>query len=184
MVQNQSGNHPLRCDPTGTILKSESFDQYQVMSDGSRRLTRRNRRYLRLFTSFQPNMSLPCMPAGAMKATATVSATSKNLRQEETVGVQRQGDQRRDEPVEGALGDCPARGTVIDLLEWAVPTAAEHRDHGPDAPAHDQDRPAAVQARGVVCGARDRLPAEPRRSTRAGRGETLKYIPAHEIIAD
>ena len=59
MIQNQSGNHPLRWDKRGTIVKSEGFDQYQVIVDGSRRLTRRNRRYLRLFTPFQPNMTMP-----------------------------------------------------------------------------------------------------------------------------
>jgi hypothetical protein len=46
--QNQSGNHPLRW--------AEGFDQFQVMVDGSRRLTRWNRRYLCLFTRFQPDM--------------------------------------------------------------------------------------------------------------------------------
>ena len=39
MVQNQSGNHPLRWDKRGTVMKCEGFDQYQVMFDGSRRLT-------------------------------------------------------------------------------------------------------------------------------------------------
>ena len=42
MVQNQSGNHPLCWDKRGTIVKSEGFDQYQVMINGSRRLTRHN----------------------------------------------------------------------------------------------------------------------------------------------
>jgi hypothetical protein len=39
MVQNQSGNHTLRWDKRGTIMKCEGFDQYQVMIEGSRRLT-------------------------------------------------------------------------------------------------------------------------------------------------
>jgi hypothetical protein len=39
MVQNQVGNHPLRWDKRGTIIKCEGFDQYQLMLDGSRRLT-------------------------------------------------------------------------------------------------------------------------------------------------
>ena len=75
MVQNQSDNYPLRLDKRGTIVKCEGFDQYQVMIDGSRRLTRRNRRYLRLFTPFQPNMSVPCGQAGAVKPAAAVPAS-------------------------------------------------------------------------------------------------------------
>ena len=45
-------------------MNAEDFDQYQVMVNGSRRLTRRNRRYLRLFTPFQPNMTVPCRTGG------------------------------------------------------------------------------------------------------------------------
>jgi hypothetical protein len=39
VLQNQSGNHPLHWDKRGTVMKCEGFDQYQVMIDGSRRLT-------------------------------------------------------------------------------------------------------------------------------------------------
>ena len=60
LVQNQSGNYPLRWDKRGKILKCEGFDQYQVLIDGSRRLTRRNRKYLQLFTPFHPNMTVNC----------------------------------------------------------------------------------------------------------------------------
>jgi hypothetical protein len=35
MLQNQSGNHPLRWDKRGTVLKCEGFDQCQVMIDRS-----------------------------------------------------------------------------------------------------------------------------------------------------
>ena len=38
MVQNQSGNHPLRWDKRGTVMKCEGFDKYQAMIDGSRKL--------------------------------------------------------------------------------------------------------------------------------------------------
>ena len=44
MVQNQSGNHPLRWDKRGTVMDCEGFDQYQVMIDGSRRLTEQKER--------------------------------------------------------------------------------------------------------------------------------------------
>jgi hypothetical protein len=39
MLKNQSGNHPLCWDKRGTVMKCKGFDQYQVMIDGSRRIT-------------------------------------------------------------------------------------------------------------------------------------------------
>jgi hypothetical protein len=64
------------------------------------------------------------------------------------------------------LQDCPKQGTVSDLLEWAIPAAADHQD---------EDQPAGVQHRGDV--REEQVPHSPgqRRSTRAGRGETTKY---------
>ena len=46
-LQNQAGNHPTKWDKTGTVVQIGDNDQYIVMVDGSRRLTLRNRRYLR-----------------------------------------------------------------------------------------------------------------------------------------
>ena len=53
LVQNQTGNHPTRWDKRGLVMKVEGHDQYQVLMDGSRRLTRRKRKYFKLFTPFQ-----------------------------------------------------------------------------------------------------------------------------------
>ena len=47
IIQNQTGNYPLRWDKTGTVIKIKGYDQYQVMTHGSRRLTLRNRKFLR-----------------------------------------------------------------------------------------------------------------------------------------
>ena len=47
VIQNQTGNYPRRWDKTGTILEPKGFDQYRVITDGSRRITLRNRRFLR-----------------------------------------------------------------------------------------------------------------------------------------
>ena len=58
-MQNQTGNHPNRWDKRGVIIKVEGNDQYQVLIDKSRRLTRRNRKFLKLFTPFKPGMSGP-----------------------------------------------------------------------------------------------------------------------------
>ena len=47
VIQNQIGNFPRRWDRTGTILEPNGFDQYKVVTDGSRRITLRNRKFLR-----------------------------------------------------------------------------------------------------------------------------------------
>jgi len=47
IVQNQTGNKPLRWDKTGTVVKVNGFDQYEVRTDGSRKITLRNRKFLR-----------------------------------------------------------------------------------------------------------------------------------------
>jgi hypothetical protein len=48
-IQNQTGNNPNKWHRTGTIVDSTHHDQYVVKVDGSGRLTRRNRRFLRAF---------------------------------------------------------------------------------------------------------------------------------------
>ncbi len=50
MVQNQTGNNPLKWDKRGVIVEVLPHRQYKVMIDGSRRLTLRNRKFLRAFT--------------------------------------------------------------------------------------------------------------------------------------
>ena len=46
-IQNQWGRFPLRWDKTGVVLQCRGNDQYLIKVDGSRRLTLRNRKYLR-----------------------------------------------------------------------------------------------------------------------------------------
>ena len=49
-IQNQRGNHPLRWDATGKIIERLPYRQYRVLVDGSRRVTTRNRMFLRQTT--------------------------------------------------------------------------------------------------------------------------------------
>ena len=57
-VQNQTGNHPNKWDKTGIVVQVGDNDQYIVMVDGSRRLTLRNRRYLRKMIAPAPSTQL------------------------------------------------------------------------------------------------------------------------------
>ena len=47
-IQNQGGRHPSKWDKVGTVVEALDFDQYNVKVGGSGRITRRNRRFLRL----------------------------------------------------------------------------------------------------------------------------------------
>lgn len=71
-VQNQTGPHPLKWDKTGTVIEVRQFDQYVVRVDGSRRVTLRNRKFLRKFvpvmeTGRQYLPSLPIAPPHSHK---------------------------------------------------------------------------------------------------------------------
>ena len=52
-AQNQLGNFPRKWDKTGAIVECKPYDQYLVRLDGSRRVTLRNRKFLRAYTPWQ-----------------------------------------------------------------------------------------------------------------------------------
>ena len=71
-IQNQIGNYPLKWDKTGCIIEVKQFDQYVVRVDGSRRVTLRNRKFLRKYipaldptptASPQRQPAIPIMPS-------------------------------------------------------------------------------------------------------------------------
>lgn len=49
-IQNQTGNHPLKWDKTGSIVEVRQFHQYLIRLDGSGRRSLRNRKFLRRYT--------------------------------------------------------------------------------------------------------------------------------------
>ena len=61
VVQNQSGNYPKRWDKTSTVIEIGKFDQYRVRMDGSRRITLRNKKFLRKVDSFKDTF-VPATP--------------------------------------------------------------------------------------------------------------------------
>ena len=166
-------------------MNFEGFYQYQVMGQGGSQ-NRRNRRYLKLFTPFRPNMSVNynkacCAPTvdGAVKP-AVAKPTSKqqpsrslpgHVQHQEQLnqeGCQREGQdqvpQHRDQQhkagvqheehggyVYKPLQNCPTHGTVRALMEWAVPTAEDHREHEHEGQGRDEGPPAAVQDQEEIC---------------------------------
>ena len=49
-IQNQKGRYPSKCDRVETVVEVMDFDQYAVKFDGSGRVTKRNRCFLRKIT--------------------------------------------------------------------------------------------------------------------------------------
>ena len=58
-IQNQVGNYPNRWDRSGTVVQCLDHDSYLVKVDGSGRLSRRNRQFLRKFEPMSPKLNYP-----------------------------------------------------------------------------------------------------------------------------
>ena len=58
-IQNQFGSYPNKWDRSGVVLESLGHDQYNVKVDGTGRLTKRNRRFLRQYTLPTAHASWP-----------------------------------------------------------------------------------------------------------------------------
>ena len=51
-VQNQRGNHANKWDLSGTVMEVQPFDAYLIKMDGTGRVTKRNRRFLKPIIPF------------------------------------------------------------------------------------------------------------------------------------
>ena len=61
LVQNQLGNNPRRWEKRGTVVKVLPYRQYEVMMDGSRRISLRNRQFLRKYQPLHVQENLPAV---------------------------------------------------------------------------------------------------------------------------
>ena len=85
-VQNQTGTSPGKWDKVGRVVEILPFDQYVIKVDGSGRITKRNRRFLRLIpTSTTDPLTLPgpeyAHPTPYRPDTASPVATFDNEKQ-------------------------------------------------------------------------------------------------------
>jgi len=94
-VQNQTGNYPHKWDKVGTVVEVLPFDQYVVKVAGSRRITKRNWRFLRTIpatasvdtTAFNPVGPIPLTPRLLDKPQASPTPTpSSTLSVHDQVG--------------------------------------------------------------------------------------------------
>ena len=77
-IQDQTGNTPRRWSKTGMILEALPHSSYLVKVNGSNRVTKRNRQFLRLITPFHlSNPSSPTStPSPSLTSTPTASPSS------------------------------------------------------------------------------------------------------------
>ena len=58
-VQNQEGPHPNKWDRSGIVLESLGHHQYNIKIDGTGRITKRNRQFLRKYTLPETQIRVP-----------------------------------------------------------------------------------------------------------------------------
>ena len=159
------------------------FDQYQVRVEGSRRLTLRNRRFLRKYTRYQP------------AAFVTIPASDREqVRIEPEGAISQAGQVQRPAPLGGQVDrQAPLGGPdggVMNVPGTAGVTVQGHREvqqpaclgdgglargdlHGDLVEPTVDEQPAAVPGGDGVVGAPELSPV--RRSSRSTRGVTDKY---------
>lgn len=184
------------------MVEVKEFDQYVVMVDGSRRVTLRNRRYLRQYTPFQ------CKPFSANPVPAYVPPVNSDATQVGGTGAPGAGDAGTAGQAVGRGGPAPQDITpglvtanttvgdghvppqptyaqvvaapsraIVPPVQREGPAPAPHRVLGPDMESGDgqaatQPGQASGQEMNVGVG-KNVTPV--RRSSRANRGQTKKF---------
>jgi hypothetical protein len=199
MVQNMTGNHPSKWDKRGRIVKVLPFDQFEVMVDGSRRLTLRNRKHLRKFSpingSYTPSRGsthTPVWPAQHSitpvdSTTLADNATPLTDQQRYKVDTPPCPNFNQDACIR--TGQLHAPETVPERTETTspgdvepistLPTPASPQPRQPEPPRTEEKEanvPASTfkEAKPHPLATSD-TQSRPRRSTRSNKGVTSKY---------
>ena len=72
-IQNQNGPHPKKWERSGIVVETLPYHQYTVKVDGSGRLTKRNRRFLRRFIPASTTITWPTNTANITDPVDTTS---------------------------------------------------------------------------------------------------------------
>ena len=153
-IQNQTGNSPLRWDKTGVVLEAKGYDQYKVMVDGSRRITLRNRKFLRKLEHTRVRYLPPASPLAEPKS--QVDDVVANQPEEDDFYTPDQT------PDLSRANSNENLNEEVNNDEGAEPVDVQDRDDVPNGAAQDQG---PVIEPEVL----------PRRSARANKGQTSRY---------
>ena len=98
LVQNQTGNKPLRWDKTGVIVDWMEHSQYSVKIDGSGALTLRNRKFLRPHSPFHTGEATK-LPAQMKPPALEIPAVASAREPEDAQAAVRASTRTRKAPV-------------------------------------------------------------------------------------
>ena len=121
-VQNQKGRFPKKWDKTVVVVENMDHDKVLVKMDGSRRLTTRNRRFVKKIISPQdlPDqnvMQVPSVPA-MLDADEEIPTAGVDIEDMDSMGDEgcvQQQDIRQDETVAAAGGGIPGDSVQPDM---------------------------------------------------------------------
>ena len=106
-IQNQLGNNPKRWDKTGIVIQADPDNrQYKIMVHGSRRLSLRNRKFLKKSTPIHSN---PDSPAGLPRGFSKSKLMEEQLRQDTASGRGKDTPILIEEKTNLSNDDCEAR---------------------------------------------------------------------------
>ena len=138
-VQNQTGNHPLKWDKTGTVIEVRQFDQYVVKVDGSGRVTLRNRKFLRKYEPYYSPRPLPPLIQKSPVHQETIPADNGPINGSSPYDQPITSTQERrtnpDQPSQTPLDPHP-KGTPGQTSYHPSPT---RRDNTPSSYGNDDD---------------------------------------------
>ena len=170
---------------SGQVVKVNGFDQYTVKLEGSRRLTIRNRKFLRKFNPYTPpGWAKQTDAAGPATPPPTVPTPDALPRPVSPPPARHAAEPPAIhsgyayQPLSAAPVGTNQWRTVDDVLQWAIPTQTENpqlqedqgRDVEVDNPQVQEPHPAqpAVQSP-------EKAAPPPRRSSRKTKGKTTKF---------
>ena len=203
MMQNQLGNKPKRWDKRGVVVQADpKTRQYKVMIFGSRRLTLRNRRFLRKYT---PAYTPPGTPTGLQLGARLGDKSSEQSPVQSGEGETRRGPGLSTGPLKSppTTEQAPvAPATIRPQPQYSLPPAPEpaHQAESsepavlteystpqyqaPMLPATPQvyrqiqqcpSQPMQVPVLTIPPPRPTQVPVSTRVSTRANKGQTSKY---------
>ena len=157
-IQNQIGNQPKQWSNTGKVIEIKPHRQYLIMKDGSRRVTLRNRKFLRKAMDENmrrsiPNVS-PTMSSKRLQSQETMDSLEGKIQQPQTaelprVDILEMAQEPSDSPVQDNQMKSP------NQLQSEVPASAPSPVVGDPDPVNsttqgregDNDRPKEAHVR-------------------------------------
>ena len=130
-IQNQAGHHPKRWDRSGTVVELHGNDSYTLKVDGTGRVTRRNRRFLRHFLPASPELT----SRNALKGPPpTIHPTAPTVVHSHSLPPEVETPERQCDPV------SPVELCQTPQQNVKVPSHSPQRQHlGSPGQSHGQD---------------------------------------------